>query len=328
MGIVGLIANPASGKDVRRLVARASVFDNQEKGAILRRALAGIASTPGDKRIAYLDDPHALVTQALSESATTLQSDPVTASRTASALDTATAARSLSELACTVVLTLGGDGTNRAVVKGWQDAPLIPISTGTNNVFPMLLEATVAGAAAGLIAGGTIAIGEVAHRHKLIHVQIDDDDDDVALIDAVLSRERFVGARALLEVERIDSVLLTRADPAAIGMTALGGLVSPLAETDDGALAVSVGPDGEPWNVPIAPGHYRPVRITTCRRVEIDDVVTFRGPGVLAFDGERERTLKPEQTARLTVRRDGPWVVDVHRTLALAAERRAFRLER
>ena len=44
MGIIGIIANPASGKDVRRLVARASVFDNQEKRAIVRRALMGMAA--------------------------------------------------------------------------------------------------------------------------------------------------------------------------------------------------------------------------------------------------------------------------------------------
>ncbi len=328
MGIVGLIANPASGKDVRRLAARASVFDNQEKGAILRRALAGIASTPGDTCIAYLDDLHTIARQALRESATSLQFDPVIASRTASALDTITAARSLSELACSVILTLGGDGTNRAVVKGWPDAPLIAISTGTNNVFPVLLEATVAGAAAGLIAGGTIAIREVARRHKLIHVQIDGEDDDVALIDAVLSRDRFVGARALLDPDRIDSVLLTRADPAAIGMTALGGLMCPLEATDDAALAVDLGPDGDPWQVPIAPGHYRLLRIRECRPVEFDETVTFRGPGVIAFDGERERTLNPEQSARLTVRRDGPWVVDVRKTMTLAAERRVFRFQR
>jgi hypothetical protein len=28
---VGIIANPASGKDIRRLVAYGTVFDNQEK---------------------------------------------------------------------------------------------------------------------------------------------------------------------------------------------------------------------------------------------------------------------------------------------------------
>ena len=41
VGRVGLLANPASGKDVRRLVARASVFDNEEKGAIVTRAVIG-----------------------------------------------------------------------------------------------------------------------------------------------------------------------------------------------------------------------------------------------------------------------------------------------
>ncbi|MDI9377286.1 MAG: ATP-NAD kinase, partial [Synergistota bacterium] len=31
MTLVGIIANPASGKDIRRLVAHGSVFDNIEK---------------------------------------------------------------------------------------------------------------------------------------------------------------------------------------------------------------------------------------------------------------------------------------------------------
>ena len=35
---IGVVANPASGKDVRRLVARASVFGNREKAAIVARA--------------------------------------------------------------------------------------------------------------------------------------------------------------------------------------------------------------------------------------------------------------------------------------------------
>ena len=43
------------------------------------------------------------------------------------------------------------DGTNRAAVKGWRDAPLLTISTGTNNVFPMMVEGTTAGMAAALV---------------------------------------------------------------------------------------------------------------------------------------------------------------------------------
>lgn len=38
------------------------------------------------------------------------------------------------------VVTLGGDGTNRAAAKGSRSVPLVPVSTGTNNVFPVLVE--------------------------------------------------------------------------------------------------------------------------------------------------------------------------------------------
>ena len=64
------------------------------------------------------------------------------------------------------MLTLGGDGTNRAFALGWRDAPLLPISTGTNNVFPRFVEATVAGAAAGLVASGAVALRDVARQAK------------------------------------------------------------------------------------------------------------------------------------------------------------------
>ena len=39
---VGIIANPASGKDIRRLVAYGTVFDNQEKVNIVRRILLAL----------------------------------------------------------------------------------------------------------------------------------------------------------------------------------------------------------------------------------------------------------------------------------------------
>lgn len=37
---IGIIANPQSGRDIRRLVAHASVFDNEEKVNIVERLLA------------------------------------------------------------------------------------------------------------------------------------------------------------------------------------------------------------------------------------------------------------------------------------------------
>ena len=42
MTCVGIIANPASGKDIRRLVAHGSVFNNNEKVNIVRRVILGL----------------------------------------------------------------------------------------------------------------------------------------------------------------------------------------------------------------------------------------------------------------------------------------------
>ena len=42
----------------------------------------------------------------------------------------------MKELNVSCIVTLGGDGTNRVVAKGCGSVPILPISTGTNNVFP------------------------------------------------------------------------------------------------------------------------------------------------------------------------------------------------
>ena len=149
MGKIGLLANPASGKDVRRLVARASVFDNQEKRAIVRRVLVGAIASGADEFV-YHNDAHGIVEAALEDSGVSTSATPTDSTQMGTALDTISAARAMQAAGCDVVITLGGDGTNRAFCLGWPDAPLIPISTGTNNVFPNLYEATIAGAAAGL----------------------------------------------------------------------------------------------------------------------------------------------------------------------------------
>lgn len=315
-GVLGVVANPASGKDVRRLVARASVFDNQEKQAIVQRALAG-AIAGGVRSVRYLADTHGITEAALSEVArdlgdgASIDAERVDATDTATALDTITAGRALKSIGCDVVMTLGGDGTNRAFCLGWADAPLLPISTGTNNVFPTLIEATVAGAAAARIVTGAVPIADASHVNKIIHVEIDGERDDLALIDAVVTSDRFVGSRALLEPERLQTLLLTRADPAAVGMTSIGGLIDPVSDADDLGLLLECSVDAKHTVLaPIAPGHYRQVGIDSVRRVGFDEVVTVVGPAALAFDGERERTLKPGQRATMRIRRAGPTVID------------------
>ena len=90
---------------------------------------------------------------------------------------------SLQEISAVAVL--GGDGTNRAVVKGWPDIPLLPVSTGTNNAFPKFIEPTVAGTALGLIALKVVQLDQVSQRAKIIHITADGIEPEIALIDAV-----------------------------------------------------------------------------------------------------------------------------------------------
>ncbi len=223
---------------------------------------------------------------------------------------------------CAVLVTLGGDGTNRAVARGWLDAPLVAVSTGTNNVFPSMVEGTVAGAAAGLIAGGAVPLGEVAAQSKRVHIVVEGEADDLALVDAALVEGTFVGARALWEPERLRLVVLTRAEPAAIGLSALGGLLAPLDAEEDAGLMLTFGPGGVVVRAPLAPGLYQDVAVAAVERLALGEPVTVEGPGILALDGERERVLRPGQRAVLRVLRDGPWLVDVRRTLWTAARRR------
>ena len=56
-----------------------------------------------------------------------------------------------------------------------------------------------------------------------------------------------------------------------------------------------------------------------------DEQITFTGPCVLAFDGEREREIQDGQKVTMRVSRNGPGVLDINRTMQLAACRQWFR---
>lgn len=316
-GTIGIIANPASGKDIRRLVAAASVFDNQEKRNIVRRAVFG-AIAAGVGRFLYLPDTHHIVESAIDG----LQGEfvPIASPRTGTALDTTRAATQMRDQGCDVLITLGGDGTNRAAVRGWRDVPLVAISTGTNNVFPRMVEGTVAGAAAAVVAGGRVSLKHVARQAKTLTLEIEGESDDLALIDVVLLEAEFVGARAIWDPAALRRIVLARAEPAAVGMSAIGGLLQPLRDADDGGLLIDVGGDGPlVLRAPVAPGLYTPVAVREFRRIGDGERVRIEGPGILALDGERERRLRPGQGASVSIRRDGPWVIDTPMALEAAA---------
>jgi hypothetical protein len=220
------------------------------------------------------------------------------------------------------VVVLGGDGTNRAVATGWPDAPVVPLSTGTNNVFPAHVEPTVGGAAAGLVASGAVSIAGVARRAKAVRVEIDGERPDFALVDAVLTAERFVGLRTPFEPATLRAAVLAIADPAAVGISPVAGLVHPCLPGDDGGVELRFGiADRAACTVdaPISPGLYATVGLERVAGLPLGEVVEAEGPGVLAFDGDRRRMVVSGARVRFRVERDGPNVIDVPATMAAAA---------
>ncbi len=336
MALVGIIANPAASKDIRRLVAQGRVVPDWEKVNIIRRVMLGLQSV-GVNRVVGMPDSSHLVERAADDPNLSLDLQFLEMSALYNEGDTVRAAAGMHDMEVDCLITLGGDGTNRAVVKGCRTIPMIAISTGTNNVFPVMVEGTMAGLAAALIARGDIDLADAAVRSKILQIYIDGEPTDIALVDVALSKERFVATRAIWDIRTLYEVFLTRAEPASIGLSSIGARLQPVSLTDDGGLQYSLmehdGPvpdaehrDGQTYvRAPIAPGVVPTVAISSWRRLADGERVSLeRRACTVAVDGERAFAVSPKQQLAIEVVRDGPPVVDVNAVLRHATAQHLF----
>jgi hypothetical protein len=295
---VGLIVNPLAGSDMRRLNAPAGHTSNAGKLATARRVEAA----------------------ALAAGAT----EVLVAAEVGSGVHTVAAAKRMWKQGCAVVVVLGGDGTCRDAAIGWPQAPLIALSTGTNNVFPQAIDPVAAGTAAGLVASGCIGVDVVAAPSKRLVVTVADQ-QYLALVDVAVIDGSTVGARAVLHAQSVRAVVAALSSPLASGLSSIAGRVAPLAADDPDAVVVRLGGDGaRRVRVPLVPGSFDIVRLAGVDRLRRGDVVRFGGPAVLAFDGERDVVVGAGETISVTVDDGGPLRVDVARTMLLAAQRGLF----
>jgi predicted polyphosphate/ATP-dependent NAD kinase len=315
--VVGIVANPASGRDIRRLVAGASVFGNPEKAGMVFRALAGLAAAGVARALMMPASDGLSVT--LHRMLAAHRDTPLPALTevdmrlTGTAADTTRAVEAMVAAGVRAILVLGGDGTHRVVAKACGAVPICALSTGTNNAFPEMREATVAGLATGLVAMGRAS---ALTREPALRVEVDGV-RDLALVDLAVSRERFTGARALWRVESVSELFVTHARPSAVGLSAIAGLLAP------GAIGVHVVlGDGPEVPVAIAPGLVTPIAVASHRRlVPGEPVAVAPAAGCLALDGEREIERRPGQGA--TVRLiEGPFRIDVDAVMSQFATHR------
>jgi hypothetical protein len=326
------------------LVAQGRVVPDWEKVNIVRRVLLGIQAVGVEQVVAMQDSSH-LVQRARDDPQLHLELRMLDMPALYVEGDTIRAAGLMRQEGIECLVTLGGDGTNRAVVKGNSSLPMVAISTGTNNVFPTMIEGTLAGLAAGLLANGQLELDKVSIPSKTLAVYVNGEFRDMALIDVALSRERFVATRAIWDMNTIYEVFLTRAEPASIGLSSIGARLEPVSATDEGGLHYTLAgqlapgeavgkssPDGDRTGgddtvlAPIAPGIVPRVAIGSWRRLATGERVPIeRRHSTVALDGERAFSVTPEQQLEVAVQLDGPRVVQVEAALHEAASRGLFR---
>ncbi len=318
---LGIVVNPFSGRDVRRVAARASTSDHHEKQQQVTRLVLG-ALSQGVEKIYLAHEPFRINERAIANLPARDKVEILKFPLTHTAQDTRTMTGLMWNKGCRVFIVLGGDGTSRALAGDYPDATILPLSTGTNNVFPYRLEASVAGMAAGLMATGKIA-ADACLRCKRIHIARGGEmsgERDIALIDAVLLRNDFIGSLLPFSAPDLGMILLTRGEPAAIGISPIGGFLMPTRHQDDHGLVIQCCANAaEKVNVPISPGLHADVGIQACRKLELGESVQFTGPGILAFDGDRTMKLADGEHAKAWVERDGPRVIEAERVMAQAA---------
>jgi predicted polyphosphate/ATP-dependent NAD kinase len=329
--VVGIVANPLSGRDIRRLVAKASVFPTAEKANMVQRMLTAFGVVGVDRVLLGTDlgGISAAVLRAVRARTPRdqpwpevdfLDQDPITQT----VADTLAAVRRMVEAGARVVVCLGGDGTARAAAAACGDTPLLALSTGTNNAFPELREATVAGLAAGLLAVGAVPVADVTRRAPVLRVEAAGR-SELALVDVCVSVSRHVGSRALWDPAGLTELYCTFAEPDGIGLSSVPGLLCPSPREEPAGVALELCPPGQASRVvhaPIAPGLVLPVGVRSWRPLAPGEVVTVRTPtGVVAVDGEREIEFDGAPAPRVTLRPDGPRCVDVRAVLAGPARR-------
>lgn len=331
---VGVIANPASGRDIRRLVSGASVFDNGEKGNMVYRLMVGLAAV-GVSRVLMMPAASGLydslertmrAARSAEDGRPTPELELVEMTVRHNASDTVYALSEMERRGVAAVVVLGGDGTSRIVARHCSpDLPLCTLSTGTNNAFPEMREATVAGLATGLVATGRVG-GEALRREKILRVGLNGDDaSDCALVDVALNSERFVGARALWRPREISEIVVSSARPDAVGLSSIAGLLAPTSRDAPYGLHVRLGPpESAPTvlTVPMAPGLVVPVGVEGVERVEPGEAVELTpSAGSVALDGEREIEIGPSDSVRVRLETEGPLTIDVGAAMECAARR-------
>lgn len=324
---IGIIVNPFSGKDLRRISSQASNVGNNEKAIKVVRMINSM-KVFGAEKIYLMPDNFLLNASIVS---TVRREDKLDTAvelldfePTDRPGDTIRAVKLMKNLEISCLIVLGGDGTCRLVAKTEIDVPIIPVSTGTNNVYTQFWEGTTVGIAASYVAIN--GIDECSRKSKRIEVYINGVLRDIALVDAVVTDVPYVGSKVVTEPENIKEVIVSMCSPASVGFSAIIGNIAYCSENDDFGYRLRVSEEGKTILAPICPGKLSEITYEDHERMELgsEHICLPNYDGTVALDGERTVTFRKDDKLSFVITRKGPCKVDVTKTLCEAVEKGFF----
>jgi hypothetical protein len=150
---------------------------------------------------------------------------------------------------------------------------------------------------------------------------------DTALVDIAISTESYVGARAIWDINTVSEVFLAIAKPDSIGLSSIGGLTNPISATDSHGLHIEIDkPVGSKYvSAPLTAGNIAKVGIKNISNmVPNHPYVVKKTPCTIALDGERSIPLRYGDSVTIVLTRDGPPVIDPHKTLKIVGQNKLY----
>ena len=317
---VGLLVNPVSGTDIRRIYSTAEFMDAVQKARIIKSILAGIEAMDVDE-VLVMPDFYSIAARAVNEylkSNRNINIYFLEMKPKGEPNDTIEAVNLMVKERVGAIVLLGGDGTVRLASKVSGVTPLMPISTGTNNVVPYRVDGTIAGLAAGAVASG---YSNRTFKMKKINVYVNGSYVDQALVDVASTQYPFIASKAINDIYMVKEILVAYAPPGAIGLASIAAMIHPIGLKDDTGIYITLESNHNSnkktkmVKAILFPGVIENVKVKEYEFLKPGRRIQFTNPLTIALDGEREIMIDKGDVAEAEISFDGPVIIDLEKVL-------------
>ena len=328
---IGIIANPFSGRDIRRFTSFAFSVTNPEKENMVTRMILSLQAFDVDN-IYLMPDSYRLNSNIVAKVLSTHGAKnnihiidtvfPIDKPQ-----DTIDSIKEMEKLGVQVLIVMGGDGTNRLAAKATKNIPIIAVSTGTNNVYPTFSEGTSVGTAAAFIATYGYDIPGII-RDKQLEIYVNGEFKDIATVDVLICKNPFTGSKAVWKIEEIEDIMVCRTRSVAIGFSSIIGCQVFCNDDDDFGWRTIVGRGDVKIRPQFEPGKIVPMQVEAPQKLELDKPYVFKKDynGTIALAGERTVAFKAGDEIAVKVTRDGPLRAELATVMNEAVRRGFFKL--